>query len=57
MEKFTGGFKEKMEQGGRLEYFFALIAMSMIIPVVIIYLIITKLIILPFNWIKKKIWK
>lgn len=57
MEKFKGGFQEKMDEGGKIEYIFAILAMCMILPLVIIYFTLVKLIIQPLSWIKKKIWK
>ena len=57
MENFKGGFQKKMEEGGKLEYTFAIIALCMIVPLIIIYFMITKLITQPIIWLKKKIGK
>lgn len=57
MENFKGGFQKKMEEGGKLEYTFAILALCMIVPLIIIYFMITKLITQPLIWLKKKIWK
>jgi len=57
MENFKGGFQEKMNEGGKLEYAFAIMAVCMVMPLVLVYFIITKLITQPLIWIKKKIWK
>lgn len=57
MGDFKKGLQKGMENAGTLEYVFGVLAFISIIPVVVVYFILVKLIIQPLIWLKKKVWK
>jgi len=56
-EEFKKGMKTSNPNVGVLEYIFGILAGLSVLPVVVVYLVLAKLIVQPLIKVKKKIWK